>query len=160
MVVGDGAVVVALGLPSPPSIDEGDWVLRIEPYCLVVVGKRPVFFALVEPSVPPIVECDRVRRIEPYRIVIVGDRAVIVALGVPNFPPIVERQGVLRIEPDRIRAIRQGVTVSPLVALRAANSDGDFTGKAGPVASADTPTIEGVEANSVRASPAPRCSIR
>jgi len=39
VVVGDGTVVVALGAPSYPPIDEGDYVLRIEPYRLVIVGR-------------------------------------------------------------------------------------------------------------------------
>src|SRR6476660_8359443 len=79
IVVGDGAVVVALVVVGATSILEGHGEFWIEADRLIVVGGRAVVVALFVISGTPIVEGHGQFGIEPDRLTQVGDGALEVA---------------------------------------------------------------------------------
>ena len=81
IVVGDGAVVVALVAVGVAPIVEGHDEFWIEPDRLIVVGDGALVVALFVMSGTSIVEGHGQYGIEPDRLIQVGDGAVVVAPG-------------------------------------------------------------------------------
>src|SRR5262245_44193234 len=88
VVVGDSAVVVALGVPGKAAAVIRYVAFRVEPNHLVEVGDGAVIVSLGAPSETPIVVGAGIFWIETDRLVVIGDSAVVVALGLPSNSPI------------------------------------------------------------------------